>query len=175
MKKLFELNEKETIKLKSILVTLLIWSFFQIPVSTYAQEESHFQIELSAKGNYMYDGNNNWGYGGSAKFLLPLRKNNNYITTAVNFDRFKVSGMKNYYYNLLSVTGGYRKMINYFFIEPQLGFGYILDENISIGFGVEPGFQINKFTFSLNFQLITDGIFWADYLSVIGLRAGIRF
>ena len=78
-----------------------------------AQEENYSQTEFSVSGSLMLEyGYASVGFGGNVKFLLPIKRNNNYITIAVNYDRLKVSGFNNYYYNLITATAGYRKILS---------------------------------------------------------------
>ena len=159
-------------KKQFLITTLLIAAFF----GAGAQKENYSQTEFTASGSLMLDyGYLSGGFGGNVKFLLPRRRNSNYFTVAANYDRLKVNGFKNFYYNLVTATAGYRRMLSNFYIEPQLGLGYFLSEDAALTIGLEPGFHINNFTFSLNCRAALMGFFWGDLVGVFGLKAGIRF
>ncbi len=140
-----------------------------------AQEENYSQTEFAVSGSLMFEyGYVSGGFGGNVKFLLPIRRNNNYITLAANYDRLKVSGFKNYYYNLITATAGYRKMASNFYIEPQLGLGYFLSEDAALTLGLEPGLHKNNLTFSFNYRAAVMGFFWSDLIHIFSLKAGLR-
>lgn len=157
---------------KHFLITVLIISSF---LRAGAQKENDFQIEFSGSGNMMLEyEDRSWGYGGNIKFLLPKKRNNNYITIAANYDRLEVAGFNDYYYNLITATVGYRKMISNFYIEPQLGLGYFISEDMALTFGLEPGLHTNNITLSFNYRAALMGILWSDLVHIFSLKAGFR-
>jgi len=140
-----------------------------------AQEENYFQTEFSVSGNLMSEyGYVSGGLGGNVKLLLPIRRNNNYITIAANYDRLKVNGFRKYYYNLLTATAGYRKILSNFYLEPQFGLGSFITEDAALTVGMEPSWQKNNLTLSLNYRAALMGFFWGDLIHIFSLKAGFR-
>ena len=161
--------------MKIIMFLLFLALAIQIPHSVNAQSQNYSQTEFTVSGSLLFEyGYTSGGYGGNIKFLLPRRSNSNYITIAANYDRLKVSGFKNYYYNLITATAGYRKMVSNFYIEPQLGLGYFLSEDAALTFGPEFGLHKNNLTFSFNYRAAVMGFFLSDLIHIFSLKAGLR-
>lgn len=157
---------------KKIYIIVLLLVIF---IEARAQDENYSQTEFTASGNLMFEyGYVSGGWGGNVKFLLPIKRNNNYITIAVNYDRLKVNGFKNYYYNLITATAGYRKILSNFYFEPQFGLGYFLSEDAALIFGMEPGLHKNNLTLSFNYRAAIMGFFWGDLIHIFSLKAGFR-
>ena len=174
--------------MKEISVILLtFYSWLSVPTYSFAQQQNTPCFEVGISGIFFYDGLSisNWGGGITAKFLKPVEKNNNYFTYGIAYDLLIDSypGYKPDLYHFINATGGYRMMINSFFIEPQLGLGIIkvyyqnYPEPPGFGalFGIESGFHVNNFTISFNPRLMmTIDIFGGDVYSYLGLKGAIR-
>lgn len=146
----------------------------------YAQNENTPAFEIGLSGNYLVGGFTKWGPGISGKYLIPTGKNN-FFTTGIIYDLQIEPGpaYDRNLYNYLNGGFGYRKMMNTFFIEPQLGLGIYWETGDQPAFGsfagFETGFHLNKLTTSFNTRLmVEDGFFMADGFLSIGLKCAIR-
>ncbi len=170
-----------------ILIALAISS-----LTVFSQEKKHFQLELGVHGSIFYVVSNQGnGYGGSAKLMLPQKRNNNYITAGLIVDRIKENS--SLYYKptgntLLQAVGGYRIMLHKIFVEPQLGSGifteirrasYRVPERSITRFifctGIESGIHLDKMTFSLNYRCNFLESFNDVAYSIFSLKVGYRF
>ena len=146
-----------------------------------AQQGNPSRFEVGLSGGVLDDFGFFYGGGGfSAKMLFPISKNKNKFTVGLTYDFFfeKINSEYLWAEDFINVTGGYRKMINTFFIEPQLGLGlYNLKQpEFETSLGLESGFHVSKFTFSFNPRLMLAGfLFGADGYLILGLKTGIRF
>jgi hypothetical protein len=163
-----------------LIIPVILLSILVSSKKLYAQYENVPQFEIGLSGNYLINGYTKWGTGISSKYLMPTRRNN-FFTAGIIYDLQIIPdpGYKTDYYHFLNGAFGYRKMINSFFIEPQLGLGIYWDSGDQPGFGSFAGFEagvhLNKFTFSLFPRLmIEDGFFMADGFLSLGLKCGIR-
>ncbi len=175
---------------KSTFLILIVLTISCSPA--FSQEKKQFQLELSTHGSYFdvlwFKG---WGYGASAKLMLPLKRNGNYITLGLIGDRIKEDRYQTYNppgNTLLHAVGGYRIMLHKIFVEPQLGSGvftekrsasYRVPERIittfNIFMGIESGIHLGKMTFSFNYRLSCPDLFRDVAYSIFSIKAGYRF
>ncbi|MFZ9387682.1 MAG: hypothetical protein ACO25B_07345 [Chitinophagaceae bacterium] len=119
------------------------------------------------------------GYGGSLKLLWPLRKNDNFITSAIEFDRLternRYTG-RNITYTFSMASIGYRKTIKSFYFEPQAGFGLYNETGYSstcFFAGFEPGIQKRKFSFALSYHFTSaDGFVFGEQFHIFAIKVG---
>ena len=174
-----------------VFLSLVIGQFSAVPV--FAQQKSRLQTEVSAHGSFfLVFGDAGWGYGGGAKLLLPMENNENYITVGVIADRLRENRWRSSVpepVKLIHAVGGYRKMLNKFFVEPQLGIGVIIETNkadvywesdktyfmLSLFPGIESGIHLGKMTFSVNYRMDFRDPFKDAIYSIFSLKAGFRF
>jgi hypothetical protein len=168
---------KHSISIKHLFFTITLLALFN---SKSLAQMKRPQIELAGVGNLMLEVKEfTRGYGGSVKLLLPQKKN--YVTIAANFDVLPTQGAYNIHYNLVTMSSGYRKVMNVFYIEPQFGLGYSnLVQNHSLGnaiaftFGPELGLQIKNLVVALNYRGVLTWAFWMDLVHVFSIKVGIK-
>ena len=155
-----------------------------VSFSIFAQKKSSLQLELAPAASFaLYDGEPVSGYGGNVKFIFPLRKNENYLTSGINYDRLIEKSSfsdERYKYSIITAILGYRRMIKSFFIEPQVGAGLYIEEGndyraFATFIGVEPGFRKNNLTFSLSYRfLVAEELVFGEQFHILSLKVGFR-
>jgi len=79
----------------------------------------------------------------------------------------------------LLASAGYRKSIQSFYIEPKIGGGLYGDPRYyapCVFVELEPGFQKEKFSFSIDYRFISaDGIAEGEYFHTLTLKVGYKF
>ena len=118
------------------------------------------------------------GPGGQVKLLLPLR-NENFITLSTGYSRLiqhKPEEDKPVRYNYIPIGLGYRVRMDRFYVEPQLGYGLMRPRYKLIMPGLELGYMLGQFNFSLLYQVMSEpNILFGDSFQQVSLRVGYRF
>lgn len=175
-------------------VILLLFGILKQGISTcYSQQTGTLQIEAGPHGNFFVEsGDRGWGFGGSVKLLLPLATNENYISAGLIADRLQEDRYLSYIpepVTLINATGGYRKMLRKFFIEPQLGIGFIIEKNradtpwetdktyalLNIFPGVESGMQLGSVTIAFSYRHNFRDPFKDIVYSIFSVKTAYRF
>ncbi len=176
---------------KTILLVIMAGIGLAGPV--FSQQKKTVQLEIGFHGSYflVFD-DAGWGYGSSVKLLLPMEGNENYITAGLTLDRLR----ENRWFSavpepvrLINAVGGYRKMLRNFFVEPQMGIGFMIETDkaevrwesdrtyaiMNLFPGIESGVYLGKTTISLGYRLNFRDPFEDAVYSIFSIKAGYRF
>ena len=160
--------------------------------SVAAQAKEHTQVEAGIHGTYfLVFGEAGWGYGASVKLLLPVKGKEASITAGIVVDRLQENKWLTNIpppVTLINAVGGYRKMLHRFFIEPQVGIGFIIETNkadyrweedktyalLDLFPGIESGIQMGAGTFSVSYRLNFRDPFKDAVYSMFSLKMAYR-
>jgi hypothetical protein len=164
--------------MRKLTITILISCLTVL--SSSAQEQRTTELHVGIQGGVsLVEGEIGSNIGAFVKGLFPTGNSGNYLTGAISYDRVveksRYSGEK-FVYPFVNFTGGYRITFNTIYLEPQLGAGFWSEEGyneFATHIGVEPGFQFDKFSVSLNYRMLSDGLIFGETYHLFSIRAGI--
>ncbi|MGC4038238.1 MAG: hypothetical protein QM764_19905 [Chitinophagaceae bacterium] len=164
--------------LKTLSVTVLF--LFILNHSSAAQKPKRPEMQVNAGFDVAsYYTEPLVGFGTHLKFLWPVGKKNNAIVGTAGFDKlFEDFHFDSYSYTFAVASVGYRKSFKSFFVESKVGFGPSKEgdnESYCGVIGIEPGFQKDKFSFSLDYRFITtEGLGDGKHFHTIAFRVGYK-
>jgi hypothetical protein len=176
-----DINSIQEIMFSKAFIFLLFICAVFTPQSSFSQQTKplYFEVGASLNGG-LYDGDPVLGFGAHFKLLRPFKKGNAFVG---GFDLLLVNDPETYgeggidnVFMLASL--GYRKTIHSFYIEPKIGGGLYGDPGYyapCVFIGVEPGFQNEKFSYSIDYRFISaDGIELGEHFNMVTLKVGYR-